>query len=503
MRRTVLFPPSTAWPSPAAFFASCRMRLLQAYGIPANVSVREPDHLTARCKLTKRSSRSCKFRVDAVLLNGVCVLDEEKCLWEHSHYAGEEQVAGGEEDEAYSLTGESAAMPRMRKKGPMPPLEEPLSAGDDAGSGSDSRNQRDASSDEEAEKGKKLRRSRRAVQFVTIPAQQAQQAPPLVPGLPLPGDRFSSFKAFYQAAMGALVPIYGCGVLQTALQSDRGALKCQYSVKTGSSFSYPCRFRLRAQLDPATDEFVVVGAKSQYAHSHGPVPQILQNPSWRPNVLNNDARSALSMPLSIGQKPKKLLTSGKENNGDLKMLKVLPLPPTPRRPGLRSTTRARAPPFPSFAKPAFRQAVFPPRLPSARLTKDYGVRKKSIVVKPDTASDSSSSPSSPPSSETASPSDGAPLIPAPPPRSFQPTHLTAFFTALHPALALLGPIHFAAGFSTLNSLVDLVLFDSRTVEELLGVRGKSGEGCGVEKPEVRRRWAQLVVEGLKAAREET
>ncbi|GAA5836975.1 hypothetical protein JCM11251_004462 [Rhodosporidiobolus azoricus] len=106
--------------------------------------------------------------------------------------------------------------------------------------------------DEDAENVDRRDAARRASDLFTKADQLPRTVPQLpCPGMPQVGDTFASQSALYKAVFKAVVVSYGCNVTMVSRQI--------------------CIF----------------------VHSHGPEPKILEDPSWRPNVRNQDALAAL------------------------------------------------------------------------------------------------------------------------------------------------------------------------------------------------------------------
>ncbi|TNY21780.1 hypothetical protein DMC30DRAFT_183115 [Rhodotorula diobovata] len=107
-KATVLFPdPAVTFPSSDHFLTACRDRLLERYGVSIEQFWVSEMSATAKC-MRRRGGANCPFTVRAVEEDGVWVLEEETCVWEHSHadergdaaaadVRGDEGTASGED----------------------------------------------------------------------------------------------------------------------------------------------------------------------------------------------------------------------------------------------------------------------------------------------------------------------------------------------------------------------------------------------------------------------
>ncbi|GAA5904897.1 hypothetical protein JCM8208_007214 [Rhodotorula glutinis] len=96
-RKTVLFPDlATTFPSSEHFFDACRTRLLCTLGTSIERYWSSDMSATVKCERRLDASR-CPFTVRVLENEGVWSLEEEACVWEHSH--------GPQRDEAASEEG--------------------------------------------------------------------------------------------------------------------------------------------------------------------------------------------------------------------------------------------------------------------------------------------------------------------------------------------------------------------------------------------------------------
>ncbi|GAA6034272.1 hypothetical protein JCM8097_003818 [Rhodosporidiobolus ruineniae] len=321
-----------------------------------------------------------------------------------------------------------------------------------------------------------------------------------VPSLPQPNDRFSSFVAFYRATISAIVPVYGCGVTKSNVSSLRGGLKCQHYYQPASG-AERCPFELVVRRAAGTDNYVVSTKLSQYTHNHPPRAEILADPTWRPKLLNKDARAALGMsPTKWG--------SAKEAKNTQSQTKTAGVTKAKTADG-RSGGERRDESFSSHALPQLRPPD--PLLPSHPSASHYpqphadyswtqfSRSRPAFPYQPFAVTSASSSPPHPTQLGTFAPpqprlaSSRAPLT---------NVHLAAFLASLHPSHASLAPNFLAAGFSSLDSLTSLTLLEpesNEAVVELLKAesedertRPPGGARIGVVQ-------AKLLEKGLKEA----
>ncbi|GAA6034282.1 hypothetical protein JCM8097_003823 [Rhodosporidiobolus ruineniae] len=310
--------------------------------------------------------------------------------------------------------------------------------------------------------------------------------------MPQPGDRFASFNAAYTAAVQALVPVYGYAVQRYSVQDSGGYLRCNHNYNQQSG---RCPFQLAVRLDSSSGEFFVSTDDSYLEHNHDPRPEILDDPSWLPTVVNEDARRALGLPPGKrarekerkGREVKKLKTKKKEEVKQPKVQVFLCfrycayltfswLQRTPstaaedphalRTPSSSavhsSSSNHSAPFFPPVSGPS---SITPfsslPHGPPIHSDHNYLGLSNAGHLKAASTLQPSSSPSFPQFPSTK---------PLPPPSScfFPPAaHLTAFLTSLHPSLASLAPNFLAAGFSSLGSLTSLTLLEPESIEAVV------------------------------------
>ncbi|GAA5860745.1 hypothetical protein JCM8547_005521 [Rhodosporidiobolus lusitaniae] len=217
-RQTVLFPSDSAWPSSDAFFSSCRTRLAKAYGWNAHIMQRE----TAS--------------------DGVWVLEDDECIWLHSHECGTYEPEEDEDDEAFEL------------------------------------GQADDQADLEEEEAEK----EEAEEATTGTVSGIKQLP--MPGLPRPGDRFPSSTEFYISTVKAVSHIYGYSV-KAAIKRARAGLYCNCDHRP-RHVAKKCLFKLLAVKEDETGDWVVQEDGSHFEHNHDARPEILENPNWLPTVAS-------------------------------------------------------------------------------------------------------------------------------------------------------------------------------------------------------------------------
>jgi len=145
-----------------------------------------------------------------------------------------------------------------------------------------------------------------------------------MPGMPQPGDQFSSSESAEQAVIRALVPVYG---YSTRTKYDSSTYRKMYCIRNHGYYSNSvegtCSFAVVVEKDSSSGRWVVNGALSTYEHTHGPHPQLAANPSWRPMIHKTVALEALGMNSSstgTGSRKRKLVEmlscSGDDDDGD-------------------------------------------------------------------------------------------------------------------------------------------------------------------------------------------
>ncbi|GAA6034286.1 hypothetical protein JCM8097_003825 [Rhodosporidiobolus ruineniae] len=489
--RTVLFPLGTTWPSPADFYSSCNSRLLETYGLRTHKNAGKVIQIVASCQ--KDTSRGCRFRVAAAKNEGEgdWQLCEEDCRWQHTHGPGDEVGAASALNESAQVRAVPTSKKRRRRSSSA------------SGSSSDARNDRGDGSAGESDESEVVvgRVDSGNAGTTTLPRStllsHVQQPP--TPNLPQPGQTFQSFKQFYQAAIRAIVPAYGMGLSEYNLSSRGGAVKC-YRYNKLDKGAVRCPFELVVRFVGASGKCIVDRSLSVYEHNHGPAPEILANPSWRPNIKNDDAREALGLPLFKRGSVTKQGKPGKERGEPVRTAKK-----GEGRELHRSTPRLSKPPS-SHRKP---RDSLPRPASSSRESQHYWPaepaphRPPHVPPAPFSSSSrhsfSAGTPHYPPTPSFSSSSSPAQPVFAPPPLLFKPsipiplslTHLTAFLTSLHPSLSSLAPTLLPAGIDSVEALTAFALFDEGALMALLEtLRGEGGTGVGVVQ-------AGLLVKGLK------
>ncbi|GAA5913649.1 hypothetical protein JCM6882_008708 [Rhodosporidiobolus microsporus] len=248
-------------------------------------------------------------------------------------------------------------------------------------------------------------------------------------------------------------------------------------------------------------------SRSYLTHNHGPTPQLLADPSWRPTVRNPQAREALGMP---------------------------PLPGYPTSATGENYATTQEPPPGAGVSGVKKQ----------RLEKGskWQTKSKAVVTTSDEESDSPAAPSpsraprllySPPASPAPPPlpadlsdaqqpidetlhnpsrPDAASFLhPAPVHSLFSfdttefsaapelSTHLHSFLSAIHPSLAPFAPTLAASGLDSVDSLASLASFEPEILSlylDPLSLKGENGEDGGRKMSVLQRR---LLEKGLRGA----
>lgn len=117
-----------------------------------------------------------------------------------------------------------------------------------------------------------------------------------MPGMPQPGDQFSSSESAEQAVIRALVPVYG---YSTRTKYDSSTYLKMFCIRNHGYYSDSvegiCSFAVVVEKDSSSGRWVVNGALSTYEHTHGPHPKLVVDPSWRPIIHKTVALEALGM----------------------------------------------------------------------------------------------------------------------------------------------------------------------------------------------------------------
>ncbi|GAA5846090.1 hypothetical protein JCM3766R1_001364 [Sporobolomyces carnicolor] len=263
-----------------------------------------------------------------------------------------------------------------------------------------------------------------------------------IPNLPRPGQVFDSPKALFLACYLALLPVYGYGAMQ-----DERHIACMRS-----SYNYrdvphgPCKWKVSFRVNASGQCVVADASQSNLHHNHGPRPEIVRDPRWRPVIRHADVRRALGMPAikphPLHKKPKHDDDAEREaeDHGDARAVPISstrPHIPSPiRRPVALSSSRSpevvRAPttrPFTAMSAPR----PPPPRYPPTLV--DKTTRTPHL----------------------------APNGPAPP--SFL-KDLQSFLVAIDPTLARLAEPMSKIGITSIELVAQLCTFERRTLENL-------------------------------------
>lgn len=92
------------------------------------------------------------------------------------------------------------------------------------------------------------------------------------------------------------MPVYGVSLLKNGSKSN-AQLRCLLWHPTRhNSGNSPCPFIVHLHKSELTGRWSIDAEASTWTHSHGPAPEILRDPTWRPRIINADARQALGMP---------------------------------------------------------------------------------------------------------------------------------------------------------------------------------------------------------------
>ncbi|BGP46350.1 hypothetical protein JCM10450v2_002192 [Rhodotorula kratochvilovae] len=367
--RTVLFRTAESFPSDTAFFDACRDRLLAQYGVPTIPSKRKPLQVSVRCE-RKKGGDGCSFRACAAKRpDGRWEVHMASCSWQHSHPPS-----------ALSMRPRPAALD------PAPRTAKAVQT----------------SSVRAAESGRQRgkRREEDEPKEGTGAGAAGLPLPPLAP-LPGPTDTFATFTDVYLAYTKHYIPSWGIGVQKTIV-GNLFRIRCN---RCGPPLR--CPWLIRVKKLPS-GVFAVDFDGSKLEHNHGPDPNILADPSWRPKVINDAAREALATLEASRAPPKK------------RSISPALRPPTKR-------FRAASPSEDELADPGGAPLSFSPLDP------------QHIVPL-----------ASPPLSVTSD-------LARPAGTNSTPGDLQAFLHSLHPSTIALASHLLAAGFTTPSSLAALVL----------------------------------------------
>ncbi|GAA5860667.1 hypothetical protein JCM8547_005494 [Rhodosporidiobolus lusitaniae] len=221
-RTTILFPPETTFPDFDTFFSICKDKLRTAYGTSLlPVPRAAPSTKAARC-----GRQGCPFRVVLEPKQRDLLVTASDCCWEHDH---------------------DGALP-AETTGDAPTYCE--------------QEDQDESDEHESEEDRPHQKKRkRRAGISTSPVKQLH-----VPGLPQPGDSFSSLSALKTATCSALISVYGSGVTARPVSSEG---RCRLRCNGFGTFSRTqCTFTLRARLDGAGPGCVVINSQDDGQHNH-------------------------------------------------------------------------------------------------------------------------------------------------------------------------------------------------------------------------------------------
>ncbi|GAA5910329.1 hypothetical protein JCM6882_003253 [Rhodosporidiobolus microsporus] len=281
-----------------------------------------------------------------------------------------------------------------------------------------------------------------------------QQRPPPSTSLPVPvlpslDTVFPSVNAAYCAYVVALVPTTGISVFIRRDETKTAQLSCMrshnsYSTKPGGL----CPFHVVLSRSDEQGGWVIDPSRTHLEHNHGPHPCIIDDPAWRPRVVNKHAKQALA-DAAAGRRPAWM--SGKRRRAKSSSATEAPPSPPPRK-----RPRPASPPLKPAAAAAFSVPSLQSHFPSAS---------------------SVSSLDHPIASST-----------------------TALLTSLHPSLAPLTPHLLAAGVDSPDSLVELALLDPHALELFVDTIRRRSEDerwrpRGAERISVLQ--ARLLVKGLR------
>ncbi|GAA5835471.1 hypothetical protein JCM9279_004551 [Rhodotorula babjevae] len=327
--------------------------------------------------------------------------------------------------------GAQAAVIEWKKQAPTTPAADGPAPRPEGAARVEGEGDEDSSAQSTTSKKKKKKQK----QSATVPQH-------LCRGLPGVGATFRSTQAAHKKVAAAIVPVYGIGVDA----SHPSTIRC-------SRHGAGCPMRINLGLGGGRWRVL---ESSNFIHNHERDPNIVKDPTWRPYIRDAAAREAVEERDKANNDRTKSNPKKRDDNPG-------PDPPAPKK-------QARGPPTSSLPeRPAFLPQ--PPRQTSTTVTApalpDADVAATSDATSP-SVEPAVPPPPPPPASTTASPAPPAPArrtgvtpsfqLAAPDPAAFL-VDLTAFLSALDPALAPLArPLH-SAGISTLRDLRAFVQFE--------------------------------------------
>ena len=111
----------------------------------------------------------------------------------------------------------------------------------------------------------------------------------VIPNAPKIGDRFASAEDLVEQYRRTVVPILGVGLSLSPDAVSRRFARCN----KGRNGSNPCLYRIYLDSDEDAGDWVIA-TSSHLKHNHGPRPQILANPNWRPPYYPRRKRGKVS-----------------------------------------------------------------------------------------------------------------------------------------------------------------------------------------------------------------
>ncbi|GAA5904879.1 hypothetical protein JCM8208_007208 [Rhodotorula glutinis] len=275
------------------------------------------------------------------------------------------------------------------------------------------------------------------------------------PGLPQPGDAFSTVEAGETAVACALLQVYGMSARTCGRPPSHANIRCDgHQLRDGRTAATRCGFLVRLEWDEAARRWVVDGDGSSYEHSHPPDARIIADPGWRPLIKRPSVRRMLGMnPLEPSRRSKKrkaqaLIPSsdGEDDEDDEDMLDERHAGDVDRgrarrivmtAPGSSRTKRVK---LQHEERPAAFHADQPSNAPRSFASHDLPFRRPHVSL-------------------CAHTSTLPPLLAG--------SDLSAFLHSLGPSLAALSPFLAAAGVDSVDALVALISLEPTTLRVVI------------------------------------
>ncbi|GAA5900608.1 uncharacterized protein JCM6883_002898 [Sporobolomyces salmoneus] len=275
--------------------------------------------------------------------------------------------------------------------------------------------------------------------------------------LPAVGDRFESSRAVKMSTAAAVIFSSGftIGTMET---STTISVYCRGPGLAGQG----CSFRIVATLDDDEGKWMIVERTA--SHSHKPFASLVNDPEWRPNPIDPDLVEVIRQVDEKGTLDDNLRTVKaqkrirRESNGEAPVKK----PRTASPPNESTTATGSISGFKTFEssnRPS--PASLPRSTPGFFLAPCHPPRTTASLGQRLEATPTLDAPEDPFFKKTQKqrPLDlSLPPIP----------HLAHFFTALDSSLTPLAPLFQAAGYSTLDSLVQLAFLSPRVRKLIYG-----------------------------------